>query len=166
MSQIEVIDVIMEELVNREKQIYNMYLTKLIAVNAEAGGHEDGFHYGGKAFSLKTSFELNQGNGNPLRPIHPNLVNDAIYLSDMKQRQISDFKKIRQAISNALDHCYSIQDVRNTLPDLFTQGVSSFSQVPRTDEVGCNLKGNDMLYKQFIKVVELSERYLINKMVF
>lgn len=166
MSQIEVIDVIMEELVNREKQIYNMYLTKLIAVNAEAGGHEDGFHYGGKAFSLKTSFELNQGNGNPLRPIHPNLVNDAIYLSDMKQRQISDFKKIRQAISNALDHCYNIQDVRNTLPDLFTQGVSSFSQVPRTDEVGCNLKGNDMLYKQFMKVVELSERYLINKMVF
>jgi len=163
MNTHEIVDGIMASLVEQEAKIYETYLTKLIAVNAEAGGHEDGYYYGGSRFSLKKAFELN---GLPLRTIHPNLENDAEYVYNLRLKQEQDFQKIRQGISNVLTVCYSLQDIKNTLPDLFTDGLQWFSGVYRTDEVGCALKDNELLHKQFMKVVEISERYLINRLVY
>lgn len=162
MSRSDVVTQLVDEIFESEQSFYNNALKKLIASNAEAGGAVEGYYYFGKRFCLLKSHELTT---KQLPTIHDDLIEDAQYVLTLSEKRERDRQKIKQALVVVVSECESIQDVFDSLPELFTSGIPTYQGYQRTREPLYNFKDNTLFLNQFEKAVGLAEYYLINRIL-
>lgn len=162
MLKSDVVNQLLDEIFESEKSFYNNALKKLIASNAEAGGSVEGYYYFGHRFCLLKSCELTT---KQLPTIHDDLIEDAQYVYDLSEKRDRDRQKIKQSLVVVVAECNSIQDVFDSLPEMFTSGIQTYQGYTRTREPLYNFQDNPMFLSQFKKAVGLTEYYLINRIL-
>lgn len=123
----------------------------------------DGFLFGGIYFSTLDPSIRSKGKKGKLDPsLVPALE------AHMKDRKQIEFDKVRvnQALSIVLKDCRSAQDIRDALPNCLTEVFDQTRHLPRMNEEAFTLRDNPRGFKQFQKLKELIEFYMIARMLY
>lgn len=123
----------------------------------------DGFLYGSIYFStLEPSLRSKGKRG----PVSHSLV--PALDAHMKDRKQIEFDKVRvsQALAIVLKDCRTAQDIRDTLPNCLTEVFEQTKTLPRLNEEAFTLRDNPRAMKQYQKLKELIEFYMVSRMLY
>lgn len=162
MSRADVVEQILNQIFELEGSIYKDTLKKVIASNAEAGGSVKGYYYFGERFCLLKPYELTN---KQLPTIHTDLEKDAHYVRELLQRREKDRQKIKQSLVVVVAQCNDLQDIFDSLPSLFTNGIQTYQGFTRTRDPLYNFTDNALFLTQFEKAEKLAEYYLMNRIL-
>ena len=138
---------------------------ELIKENYQLGNPKLGYTHAGKTWSLYTPSVLRQL-GVSLKPIHPQLKQDAEELHQLYLKIDDDWAKIHQSLTVVLGCCETRQEVRDVLPDNLSSLVEGVNKLPRTNEPGYLIQDNKILYQQYQKAIDVAYYYTANKLIF
>lgn len=142
---------------------YENHKKALVAKHHRLGGGEYGFYYMGHRFTTHEAAYLVDIT---LPNVHPELTEEVQLLFDDIQKAEHDFKKLSQALSVVLPKCQTLQDVRDTLHEVFIRDVPRLRSIPRVNQEGYILDEHPMLKRQYMKAVEIAEYYTANKLIY
>ena len=122
----------------------------------------DGFFHGGLFFT-----QMATGVGKSARgALHPSLVPDMDrHIADRKTVEF-DKLRVKQALALILVECQSLQDIRDTLPDMLTEMLDQVQSLPRTRPEAFLLENKKNLLRQYTKLREKIEFYMAMKLLY
>jgi hypothetical protein len=146
----------------KEKQLHQNNLNKLIELNHKLGGHNHGFYHAGLLFT-NVSGVYTKGVSVP--PIHHSLEDEATDHYNWGKKLNHDIRFMIMSSVVVISKCYSNQDIRDTLPEPIVQSMS-IKYMERLNEEGHTLKEYPNLLKQFEKFQNTVYFYQANKLIF
>lgn len=123
----------------------------------------DGFLYKGVFFSdLEIKLRAKGTKGK----VHPSLVPTLDrHFADRKQVTF-DKDRVKQALAIVINGCKTTQDIRDTLPNCLSEVFDQTRNLPRQREEAFTVRDNPRAYRQFQKLKELIEFYMVTKLLY
>lgn len=123
----------------------------------------DGFHFEGVLF---TDLELKLQSKGVKGQVHPSLAQSVTdHLKD-KKKVAFDRVRVRQALAMVLEECRTAQDIRDTLPNCLTEVFDQTRHLSRINPEAFTIQNNPRKLRQYHKLKELIEFYMITRLFY
>ena len=162
-----VIKTIINPMKEAEARRLNRTLTEINTRNRVLGKHpHDGFIYDGEfympAISGRQIPNANQQKATLHVSLHPEMEE---YRKDVDLTK-TDIQMVQQVLFLLVSGQSTWQDMRDALPDLFSEICPEIRALPRTRPEGFSLKGNERHLRQFEAMKERMAVYLVARLMY
>lgn len=158
-----VIPVLIDKVINKDKERLGEQLKNLIEANALLGNSPIGFLFGGNFHSL---YDKTTQAKAVKRPLHPSLNEQGHdFLQEMRKLG-NDIARLKSGLSLLLRPCENWQDVRDALPDVVRDELQEIRDLRRTRKEGWTLEAFPLQRMQFQTTIDLLTYHIANRLLY
>lgn len=157
----EIVDFTLSEIFKPERDSQDRKLLALIQENQAMGGTMSAFRHHGLLVSFmppRSFFKQEVLN------LRTELVPTYERQLKMKSNLNRDILKLKQALSMVIGKCRTLQDLRDTMPEVLVGKLPKMAAIPRLNPEGFVLTDKPAILEQFNSSMDLALKYQSNRL--
>jgi len=129
--------------------------------NARAWGHADPMPFLYKGYLFGSYKQKNERTGSP----HPNIIAELLAHILRKKKMDEDKKAISQILGLLLIHCFTLQDIRDALPECIVRIIVR-RDIPRTRPEAWCIQDNERAMRSYQQILPRIEFYMASQLLY
>lgn len=159
-----VVTYLMGQVFLKDGQRHDVIVQSLIERNHALGNPVEGFLFGGRFWSF---YPKNAQRSLSKRVLHLTLQQEAtLHMADVTAME-KDQRQLQQRLNQLLRDCQTVQDVRDALPEVAMQFLSSdVTDLQRYKSPGWPFQNKPLMMADFARTTEILLFYAANRMLY